>query len=173
MRLTSSTALWALFASAATAPVINAKGLRRKLIAQNDCKIMAIEPLALEDGEEPDMILECELNAEDAGGVSGISAPIQATAAQLKELKDMIKAGELDAGEDVLDIEGDEIDENYQIKIEPTVSMQAKAAKSKTKTGKADKRRRLVSTSGDLKMLLVKVTDSGGLTYPDNAATMR
>lgn len=170
MRLSSSAAFWALLAS--TAPHgFEAKGLRRKLVATSECTIMAIETLAIEDGPHQEMKLECELDPEDAGGISGITAPLSLSPQQKAELTGMIYSGKVDPGEDVLDIEGDEITEEEGIKIDPVASISAKTAKAPS--AKARKQRRLVDTVGDLKMLLVKVTDSVGKTYPDTAATMR
>ena len=170
MRLHATAASWALLAF--TAPSgLEAKGLRRKLLATNDCTIMAIEALGFEGNEDPEMIIECELSPEDADGIAGISAPIEATREQLQDLRQMIEAGDIVAGEDTLDIEGDVIDEKKRVKIEPTSNIKAKVQK-KAKSNK-DRRRRLVDTTGDLKMLLVKVTDSTGKTYPDSPATMR
>lgn len=170
MRLHSATAaFWALLAS--TAPHgFEAKGLRRKLVATSECTIMAIEPLSIEGGEHKEMALECELDPDDAGGISGISAPLRLSPQQKAELEGMIYAGRIDPGIDMLDIEGDEI-EDQVIKIDPVAKMSAKT--SKAPSAKAQKRRRLVDTTGDLNMLLVKVTDSAGKTYPDPAVTMR
>jgi hypothetical protein len=176
MRLHATAASWALLAF--TAPRgLEAKGLRRKLLATKDCTIMAVEALGLEGNEDPEMIIECELSPEDADGISGISAPIDASPEQLRDLRKMIETGEIHAGEDLLDIEGDEIDEvEKKVKIEPTSNIKAKVMKmpkdeKKAKSNK-DRRRRLVDTTGDLRMLLVKVTDSTGKTYPDSPATM-
>ena len=172
MRLHTTAAFWALLAS--TAPHgLEAKGLRRngrKLVATSECTIMAIEPLAIEDGPHQEMKLECELDPDDAGGISGITAPLRLSPQQKAELEGMIYSGRVDPGEDVLDIEGDEIIDN-EIKIDPVDSITSKTGKAPS--AKARKQRRLVDTTGDLKMLLVKVTDSVGKTYPDSAAVMR
>ncbi len=132
---------------------------------------MAKETLAIEEGPHEDMGVECELDPDDAGGISGITVPLKLSPQQKAELQGMIYSGKVDPGEDVLDIEGDEIIEGEGIKIDPVAKMSTKTAKAPS--AKARKQRRLVDTVGDLKMLLVKVTDSAGKTYPDNAAKMR
>ncbi len=132
---------------------------------------MAIEALSIEGGPHQEMQLECELAPEDAGGISGITAPLKLSPQQQVDLQGMIYAGEVDPGEDVLDIEGDEITDSQEIKIDPVASIKAKVAKAPS--AKARKQRRLVDTTGDLNMLLVRVTDVNGLVYSDDATTMR
>ena len=166
MRLHSTTAaFWALLAS--TAPHgLEAKGLRRKL-AKKECTINAIEALGL-NGEDPELIIECELSPEDADGISGISVPVNGNPAQMRALRRLIEDGDVTPAHDSLDIGGSEID-NKGISIAPGLDIASIVRKNEEKVG----RRRLVSTLGDLKMLLVRVTDSAGLVYPDNAALMR
>ncbi len=82
MHLSSPAAFWfwALLASTASHGLeAKAKRLRRnrKLLAQKECTIMAIEALSIEGGPHQEMQLECELAPEDAGGISGITAPLK------------------------------------------------------------------------------------------------
>ncbi len=72
MRLHSAAAFWALLATAYPQAAHAKRGLRRKLAA-NDCTIMAVEALGLEEGEDPDLIIECEMDPDDVGGIAGIS----------------------------------------------------------------------------------------------------
>lgn len=170
MRLQSSAAFWAILASASPLG-IDAKqgqGLRRQL-ASNDCTIMAAEALSVTGGEDPDMILECELDPDDADGISGISVPIEATQEQLNALRGMIKSGKVNPGRDKLKIAGAKID-GKGVHFPPGLDI---ANEVRENNMEDVGRRRLVATTGDLKMLLVKVTDVGGLTYPDSPALMR
>ena len=145
--------------------------MRRKLFASKECVILAAEPLAIEGGIHQAMKLECELDPADAGGISGITAPLNLSPTQQIELEGMILDGRIEPGEDVLDIEGEEITEDNRVMLDPVQSIGAKV--SKAPSAKARKQRRLVSTLGELKMLLVKVTDSAGLVHADSAVTMR
>jgi hypothetical protein len=176
MRLQCSAAFWALL-TAASPLSIHAKqgrqGLRRKLVASKDCTIMAVEALSVEGGEDPDMILECEMHPDDADGISNMAYPLDATPAQLKELRGLIESGKVKPGDDQLDIVGVEIDDKKKIKIPPGQDIASKIKKNGNNKNKDKSRRRLVSTTGDLKMLLVKVYDVNGLTFPDSPATMR
>ncbi len=181
LSLSSSAAFWALLASTAPhgfeAKQTKTKGLRRKLVATatSECTIMAKEYLAIEGEPHREMELACELDPDDAGGVSGIRAPLNLSPHQRADLLGMIHTGEVDPGVDMLDIEGDEITEykvfDKQVKIDPIVSMGTKV--SKAPSAKARKQRRLAVTTGDLNMLLVRVADVNGLVYADDAATMR
>ena len=167
MRVTSSAAFyWALLASATSH--VNAKGLRRKL-ARNDCTILAIEALGLEGNEDPEMILECELDPDDADGYSGISLPIEGTSAQLKTLKNMIGRGSVTPGLSKLNISGANIG-NKKVQIPPGLDI---ADLVRQNGVKREGRRRLVDTIGNLNMLLVRVTDSQGKVYADDAELMR
>lgn len=175
MRLSSFTAFWAFLVS--TAPhgfEAKAKDLLRlrKLIASSKCTIMAIEPLAVEGEPHQEMEFECELAPEDAGGMSGITAPLKLSPQQQVELQGMIYDGRIDPGEDMLDIGGDEITKNQEIKIDPVASISDKVQKM-PKEARARRERHLVDTTGDLNMLLVKVTDSEGKVYPDSPTLMR
>ncbi len=179
MRLSSSAAFWALLAS--TAPhgleAKQAKGLGRKLsaTATSECTIMAKEYLPKEGEPHREIELACELDPDDAGGIPGIRAPLSLSPQQSAELRGMIRTGEVDPGVDMLDIEGDEITEeevfDRKVKIDSVVKMSSKV--SKAPSAKARKQRRLAVTTGDLEMLLVRVTDSEGRVYADDAATMR
>ncbi len=132
MRLSSSTsaAFWALLVFASTAPHgFEAKELRRKLAASSKCTIMAVETLAVEGEPHQEMKLECELAPEDAGGISGITAPLKRSPQQQVELQGMIYEGRIDPGEDMLDIRGDEITENQEVKLDPVASIIDKVQK--------------------------------------------
>eukprot|EP00984_Skeletonema_dohrnii_P022286 scaffold11426_cov78-Skeletonema_dohrnii-CCMP3373.AAC.1 len=166
MHLQSAVAFLALLASACPhVTLAKQQGLRRKLA--NDCTIMAIERLPLEEGEDPEMIVECELNPDDADDVSGISLLLDASPAQLGALKQLINEGEVTPGNDKLNIVGAEIDDSA-VHVPPGLDIASSVRQNVEKEG----RRRLVNTIGNLNMLLVKVTDVGGLVYPDSATTM-
>ena len=147
----ASAAFWALLASTAPHSLeakqgleVKAKGLRRKMIASSACTIMAIEFLAKEGEPHREMQLECELDPKDAGGISGITAPLSLSPHQRADLTEMIYSGEVDPGVDMLDIEGDEITESQEVKIDPVVKMSSKL--SKTPSAEVQKQRRLVDT---------------------------
>ena len=158
---------WALLAAAHPQAAKAKHGLRRKLAA-NDCTIMALEALGLEQGEDPDMIIECEMNPDDVGGISGISLELDATAAQLGVLQQLIEDGKVTPGHDKLNIVGAEIDDKA-VHVPPGLDIAESVRQNEEQVG----RRRLVSTLGDLKMLLVRVTDVNGLVYPDSSALMK
>ena len=129
---------------------------------------MAVETLELE-GDDPDLIVECELHPDDADGISGISLEIAGTSKQMADLKKGIKEGKFRPGQDDIDIAGADISDET-VKLPPGLDVAA----SVRQNGKEQvRRRRLAPTLGDVKMLLVRVTDSTGLVYPDNAALMR
>ncbi len=167
MHLHSAAAFWALLASAYPQAAHAKHGLRRKLAA-NDCTIMAIEALGLEEGEDPDMIVECEMDPDDVGGIAGISLELDATPAQLGVLKQLIEEGTVTPGHNKLNIVGAEIDD-MAVHVPPGLDVASLVRQNEERVG----RRHLVSTLGDLKMLLVRVTDVNGLVYPDNATLMR
>lgn len=167
MRLHSAASFWALLLSSAASHFADAKGLRRKL-ASSECTIMAVEALGIEEGQDTEMIFECELAPEDADGISGISLPLDATPAQLGTLKNLIKEGRVTPGHAKLNIVGAEIDEE-EVHVPPGLAIAAMVRQNKERVG----RRRLVNTIGDVKMLLVKVTDSVGKVYPDSPTLMR
>jgi len=166
MRLHSAAAFWALLASACPQATLAKHGLRRKLAA-NDCTILAIEALGLE-GEDPEMIIECEMNPDDANGYSGISLELDATPTQLGALKQLIEEGIVTPGHNKLNIVGAEIDDKA-VHVPPGLDIASLVRQNEEQVD----RRRLVSTLGDLNMLLVRVTDSNGLVYPDSPALMR
>lgn len=168
MRLHSAAAFWALTASAFPHATQAKDGLRRKL-AKKDCTIMAVEALGLEGNEDPDLIVECELHPDDADGISGISLEIEGTPKQMNELKKGIKEGKIHPALDDIDIAGAEITDK-NVKLPPGLEV---AANVRQNEEKKDGRRRLATTLGDLKMLLVQVTDVNGLVYPDSPLTMR
>jgi hypothetical protein len=143
----------------------NKQGLRRKL-ATNDCIIMAVEALSI-SGEDPEMIIECEVHPDDANGIGGISLSIDASPAQLNKLKALIKSGQVAAGYDSLDIAGSDIDDKA-VHLPPGRDISDMVRQNEKKVG----RRRLVATSGNLKMLLVKVTDVNGLKLSDSPTHM-
>jgi hypothetical protein len=167
MRLQSSAAFLALLASLSPLGIHAKQGLRRKL-ASNDCTIMAAEALSVEGGEDPDMILECEVHPDDADGISGIFLPIDASPAQLNELRGLIESGKATPGSDKLDIRGAAVD-GKGVHLKPGLNIADMVRKNVEKVG----RRRLVSTTGDLNMLLVKVHDVEGKAYPDSTTLMR
>ena len=80
----------------------------------------------------------------------------------------MIESGKVTAGTDQLDIAGATIDNN-SVHIAPGLVIADMVRKNVEKVG----RRRLATTTGDLKTLLVKVYDVNGLTYPDSTTIMR
>lgn len=168
MRLRSAAAFWALTASAFPHATQAKDGLRRKL-AKKDCTIMAVEALGLEGNEDPDMIVECELHPDDADGISGISLEVKGTPGQMNALKKGIKEGKIHPAVDDLDLAGAEITDRT-VKLPPGLDV---AASVRQNGEKNVARRRLATTLGDLKMLLVQVTDVNGLVYPDSPATMR
>jgi len=168
MRLQSSAAFWAILASASPLGIDAKRGLRRQL-ASNECTIMAAEALSVTGGEDPDMILECELDPDDADGISGISVPIEATQEQLNALRGVIESGKVNPGRDRLNTSGAKIDGKV-VHFPPGLDIANEVRKNNLEDVG---RRRLVATTGNLKMLLVKVTDVGGLTYPDSPALMR
>ena len=169
MHLRTTTAFWALLAS--TAPYgleveAKAKGLRRnRKLAKKECTIMAIELLPIEGGPHQEMIIGCELDPVDADGIAGIAVPVDGTDEQLNKLRQMIEDGDVTPAHDSLDIEGAEIDNHHGINIAPGLDIADMVRKNV--------RRRLKRTLGDLKMLLVRVTDVNGLVYPDAPELMR
>jgi hypothetical protein len=129
---------------------------------------MAVETLGLETDEDPDLIVECELHPDDADGISGISLEIEGTPKQMAALKKGIKDGKIHPARDDIDIAGAEITDKT-VKLPPGLDVAANVRQNEDKKNG----RRLVSTTGDVKMLLVRVTDVNGLVHNDNAALMR
>ena len=172
MRFLTTTAFWAYFAtSSPDGAAAQQGGLRRKLVAKQDCTLQVAEALSLDGAhEDDDMIFECELDADDADGYTGINVEIELDEEQKKEMKELIKEGNAKPGQDKVITAGLSIN-NGKAKIPPGQKM-----KDKIKSNNGNGKRRLAATTntmGDLKMLLVRVTDVGGLVHPDNAATMR
>ena len=182
MRIQSTAALLALLCSASLRGIdANQQGLRRRL-ATNDCTIMAVEALSIA-GEDPEMIIECEVHPDDADGIEGMVYPIDAPREQLDELRELIESGQVTPGYDILEIAGSEISSKGSDGMGKVVKTRMRTGKVKEKVkkgegkGKGKKgnkgRRRLVNTSGDVNMLLVKVTDSNNLAVADSPSYMR
>lgn len=167
MRFQSSAAFWAYIVSFSF-PLVNAnQGLRRKL-ASKDCTIMAAERLIIEPSGEDnnEIIIQCEMHSEDANGIEGIFLELDVTDDQRKNLKGLIKSGEVTPGQDTLDIVGKSI-ENEKIKFPPGLDI-ATSVKKNTK----NKGRRLAVTKGEKPILLVKVKDVNGLQVSDTHEVM-
>lgn len=63
----------------------------------SECTILAVAQFRIDGGSEEELF-ECEMDPIDMNGVSGLSLPIQATAAQKKELKQLLENGEIVSG---------------------------------------------------------------------------
>ena len=83
-------------------------------------------------------------------------------------LKQLIEEGTVTPGHNKLNIVGAEIDDKA-VHVPPGLDIASLVRQNEEQVD----RRRLVSTLGDLNMLLVRVTDSNGLVYPDSPALMR
>lgn len=177
MRFLTTAAFWAYFTtSSLDGAAAQQGGLRRKLVAKRDCTFMVAEALAIDGGadHDDDMSLECELDPEDADGYGGINVELDVTKDQKKELKKLMKEWKAIPGKDQIAIAGLDID-GGKAKIPKGKKMIDVVKPNKGNAFGKDKRRRLAATnaSGDLNMLLIRVTDVNGLVYPDDASTMR
>lgn len=179
MRFLTTAAFWAYFTtSSLDGAAAQQGGLRRKLVAKRDCTFMVAEALAIDGGadHDDDMSLECELDPEDADGYGGINVELVLDKDQKKEVKKLMKEGKVIPGKDQIAIAGLDIG-GGKAKF-PKGKKVFDVIKQNNNNGNGygkDKRRRLAATnaSGNLKMLLIRVTDVNGLVYPDDASTMR
>jgi hypothetical protein len=159
--------LWAALVSSTHRIDASEQGLRRRLTAKNDCTIMAAEAIALEGTEEQDMELECEMDPADADGFSGITYRLDVTDAQGRDLRALINSGQVIPGLDKLRTAGLQTVHNT-VFVPPGLAIAGLVRKNNS-----NGRRRLVATTGNLSMLLVKVTDIDGKAYPDSPTLMR
>ena len=179
MRFLTTAAFWAYFTtSSLDGAAAQQGGLRRKLVAKRDCTFMVAEALAIDGGadHDDDMSLECELDPEDADGYGGIHVELDVDKEQKKELKKLMKEDKAIPGKDKISIAGLDID-GGKVKV-PKGKKMFDVVKQNNGKGNGygkDKRRRLAATnaSGDLNMLLIRVTDVNGLVHADPASTMR
>ena len=176
MRFLTTAAFWAYFTtSSLDGAAAQQGGLRRKLVAKRDCTFMVAEALAIDGADhDDDMSLECELDPEDADGYGGINVELDVTKDQKKELKKLMKEGKAIPGTDKIAIAGLDIEGGKAKGFKGKKMIDVVKQNNGNGYGK-DKRRRLAATnaSGDLNMLLIRVTDVNGLVYADDASTMR
>ncbi len=177
MRFLTTAAFWAYFAtSSPDGAAAQQGGLRRKLVAKRDCTFMVAEALAIDGGadHDDDMSLECELDPEDADGYGGITVELDVDKDQKEELKKLMKEDKAIPGKDKISIAGLDIDGD-KAKVPKGKKMIDFVKPNKGNGYGKDKRRRLAATnaSGNLNMLLIRVTDVGGLVHADPATTMR
>ena len=75
----------------------------RKLQSNSSCTVLMRADLSINpSGGLSDEVIECEMNAQDMGGLSGLSFPIQGNNAQMTRLKTLLESGGHASGESVL-----------------------------------------------------------------------
>lgn len=144
----------------------------RRLTTSAECTLLVVagtRELGNTDFDEEE-IFECEMDADDEGGIPGLSLPIQASDAQKKALKDKLKSGDLVPGESTLihgqvpfDIDGVRLPPGLEISI---------GKENKKKKKNTQKNRSLAVITGTKPILVVKVTDSVGKARSESAATV-
>lgn len=132
------------------------------------CKVLAVAKLYI-PGEGLDLDqdeFECELDAADANGISGMSYPIQMDTAQAEVLSAKYDSGELLPGESFLNLPGAAFENGAgrgKVVLPPGQEI---------KLHTPARRRKLAIVTGDKPILAVRVTDINGLVYPHSPATM-
>ena len=131
------------------------------------CVLQAVAMLHIpgEEPEEssPEEMFECELDADDSNGISGIFLPLQGEPAQMQVLQDKFRNGELISGESTLDMPVSFSENSNGIEMPPGQLV-------KVNTPAANQRRRKLSQTGDKPILVVKVTDVDGLARAESPA---
>jgi hypothetical protein len=102
----------------------------------------------------------------DMNGISCLSLPIQATAAQKKKLKQLLKNGGIVSGKSSLVHRGNDVFDDSGIFLPPDLDIAASISNGK-RFG-----RRLVVVTGDKPILVVKVYDSNGLARSESTSVI-
>ena len=193
MRIQSTAAFLVLLGSASLHGVnANKQGLRRqqRKLATSECTIMVAESLFLPGHEDDqDASIACVMDPADMDGQANMIIELEVDRDQKAELVGMVERGEVVPAWDGLDITGAEIttateggSQKLKLKFAQGQSMMEKVKKkTKRKNGpnvnglEETGRRHLATTNtiGQKDMLLVKVYDVNGLTFPDSAVEMR
>ena len=108
---------------------------------------------------------ECEIDASDANGVSGMSYPIQAEQGQNQALLAKLKRGELVSGESLLDLPNVVLSMDKKIVLPPGLEV-------RVTTPAGANRRKLAVVTGNKPILAVKVFDVNNLAHPHTPAQM-
>ena len=130
------------------------------------CVIQAVSEIRIDptDGVE-DMRFECEMNAEDMGGVGGLVRSISGTAAQMSELVDLLNKGIITSGETLLGHSAGLPFDGESIFVPPGLQI-ADAVRQ------GPKGRRLAVVTGNKPILVVKVTDMNGLARTESVSVI-
>jgi hypothetical protein len=112
------------------------------------------------ESDQEDLSFECEIHADDMNGVSNLSLPMNANAAQKQKLKDAFTKGGHVSGESTLKITGASLNDD-ELFLPPGLEI---ALEKKPKKNK----RNLAVVTGDKPILVVKVTDSTGLARTES-----
>mmetsp|Transcript_18161 Transcript_18161/g.26955 ORF Transcript_18161/g.26955 Transcript_18161/m.26955 type:complete len:609 (+) Transcript_18161:76-1902(+) len=163
--------------AALSAPMTSAANLRsskvgfpRNLSTASECTIMVASDIRILEGVSEHLeedSFECEMAAEDMDMESGQMLRLRVNQGQLAQLKKMLKDGDLIPGESKL-VHGANVKFNSDgLFVPPGLDIATNVRKNVNK-----KRRRLAKTLGTKPILVVKVTDNGGLTRAESPAVI-
>jgi len=138
-----------------------------KVAKASECTIMVASDIRILEGAweylEEDSF-ECEMDPEDMDMESGQFLPLRTSPAQLAYLNKMLKDGDLIPGESQL-VHGDNVVFNSDgLYVPPGLDIETHVRRN------VNKRRKLANTIGIKPILVVKVTDSGGLARDETPA---
>jgi len=132
----------------------------------SSCVIQAVSELRIDptDGVS-DMRFECEMDAQDMGGVGGLVRELSGSPAQLSQLQDLINKGIIKAGESVLEHSAGLPFDDMTVFVPPGLSIAASVRNNPN-------RRRLAVVTGKKPILVIKVRDSNGLARVESPAVI-
>ena len=138
-----------------------------KVAKASECTIMVASDIRILEGAweylEEDSF-ECEMDPEDMDMESGQFLPLRTSPAQLAYLNKMLKDGDLIPGESQL-VHGNNVVFNSDgLYVPPGLDIETHVRRN------VNKRRKLANTIGIKPILVVKVTDSGGLARDETPA---
>jgi len=137
----------------------------RKLQGSSSCTVLMRADLSINPSRGlTDEGIECEMNAEDMDGYSGLSFPIQGNDAQMTRLKTLLESGDHASGESVLTGLKDAWIDKGKLFLPPGLEIALEKVSSR------NNKRNLAIVTGKKPILVVKVTDINGLARTESAA---
>ena len=148
------------YGSASSSLRASVASTRRKLADNSECTLLVAEYLQI-PGETaaPDSTIDCGMD-------DGMIFSIKGTPAQMKSLKKMWKDGEITSGGSKLGLGASSFVDSNGVFLPPGLDI----AKNVRKGPKQERRRLKAPLTGDKPILVVKVTDSGGLARAESPA---
>ncbi len=155
-------------------------GVPRKLQGRSSCIVLRRSDLLIDPSSTgltgDDDEIECEMDAVDMGGVSGLSFPIRGSDAQMNRLKALFKSGGHVSGESALMNLNGALIKRGQLFLPKGLVIALEKRKIRPPrgngngSGSGNGSRKLAVVTGDKPILVVKVIDVNGLARDESAA---